>query len=103
KSCTFARGTHINRSGGAKVACLKADIARGLIGGRRWDDRLRPANSRASCAQKATSKAAVHVCSLLPGYRVYLRGRRFSLIGNEKRNTVPWGAFAAAERRPPCA
>ncbi len=26
-----------------------------------------------------------------------------SLTGNETRNTVPWGAFAAAERRPPCA
>jgi hypothetical protein len=26
-----------------------------------------------------------------------------SLTGSETRNTVPWGAFAAAERRPPCA
>jgi hypothetical protein len=26
-----------------------------------------------------------------------------SLTGNEKRNTVPCGTFAAAERRPPCA
>src|SRR5882757_1592534 len=26
-----------------------------------------------------------------------------SLTGNEKENTVPCGAFAAAERRPPCA
>jgi hypothetical protein len=33
--------------------------------------------------------------------RIY--GPSGSLTGNERRNTVPWGAFVAAERRPPCA
>ncbi len=57
--------------------------------------------SRASFAQTGISKAAVRFCSLLVGYRAYHGAG--SLTGNEKRNTVPCGAFAAAERRPPCA
>src|SRR5882672_5123931 len=32
--------------------------------------------------------------------RIYGAG---SLTGNEKENAVPWGVFAAADRRPPCA
>jgi hypothetical protein len=50
--------------------------------------RLYPAKSRASSAQTCISKAAVHFCSLLSGYRAYLRGRFVDRQRNNKHRAM---------------